>query len=122
MLAKPMLSQIVNDDALTRGLGDPEARMLVEWLVDQAESLSTLPCSEETLAASVTGLCRRARPLVHFVRLWCYAHNRRGAFQLAAVERFGWPLPTAYADPCELMHNILTWEGEELRRRTRNAA
>jgi hypothetical protein len=122
MLAKPMLSQIVNDEALTRGLGDPEARMLVEWLVDQAEGLSTLEYSEETLAARVTGLCRRARTLVHFVRLWCYAHNRRGAFQLAAVERFGWPLPTTYTDPCELMQIILTWEEEDLRRQIRTSA
>ena len=31
MLTKPLLSHILDNDLLTRGLGDPEARMLVEW-------------------------------------------------------------------------------------------
>ena len=28
-----LLSRILDDEALTRGLGDAEARLLVEWLV-----------------------------------------------------------------------------------------
>ena len=35
MLAKPLINIILSNDALTRGLADPEARMLVEWVVDQ---------------------------------------------------------------------------------------
>ena len=40
MLAKRLLSHILDNEALTRGLGDPEARLLVEWLVEQAERLA----------------------------------------------------------------------------------
>src|SRR5206468_447579 len=32
MLTKPFLKEVLDNDALTRGLGDPEARVLVEWL------------------------------------------------------------------------------------------
>ncbi|MBV9124983.1 MAG: hypothetical protein JO112_16640, partial [Planctomycetes bacterium] len=40
-LSKPFWSPILQDDALTRGLGDPEARVLVEWLVEQVERLAS---------------------------------------------------------------------------------
>src|SRR5438132_8189550 len=39
MQANPLLHHILDDDALTRCLGDAEARVLVEWLVEQAELL-----------------------------------------------------------------------------------
>ena len=114
MLAKQMLSQIVNDDALTRGLGDSEARLLVEWLVDQAEKLSEPAATEESLQHQVAKLCRRARAIVHFVRLWNQDNDQGAAFQLAAVERFGWPLPTEVLDPYELLQEILIWEERSL--------
>ena len=114
MLAKPVLSQIVDDGALTRGLGDPEARMLVEWLVEQAECLAGMTGSGEELELLVGRLCRRSRAVSRFVRLWCHEGGRPAACQLAAVERFGWPLPTAAMDPCELMQQALTWEAQEL--------
>jgi hypothetical protein len=115
MLAKPLLSHILDDDALTRGLGDPEARVLVEWLVEQADGLAAAADSEETIGRQVRRLCRRARSLGCFVRLWCYEGTRGAAVQLAAVERFGWPLPTTRTpDPCELMQGILVWEADNL--------
>src|SRR5260370_19047862 len=46
MLTKPLLSYILDNELLTRGLGDPEARMLVEWLVDQAERIAAAAPSE----------------------------------------------------------------------------
>ena len=39
-LTKPLLSPILDNDLLTRGLGDPEARMLVEW--STTESFKTV--------------------------------------------------------------------------------
>ncbi len=116
MPAIGVLSQIVDNEALTRGLADPEARMLVEWLVEQAERLAERAPSEEALAAEVARLCRRARALGRFVRLWCHEGARRAACQLAATERFAWELPTTRTvDPCELMQGILFVEGEALR-------
>ena len=61
-------------------------------------------------AAVVEGLCRRGRAIARFVYLWCYQNAPGAAGQLAAVERFAWPLPTRQADPCELMQHILRWE------------
>ena len=108
MLAKPLLNPILNNEALTRGLGDMEARVLVEWLVEQAERAAALARREPE--AEVARLCRRARSIGRFVQLWCQRGERGAAQQFAAAERFNWPLPTAAVDPCDLMHDILAWE------------
>jgi hypothetical protein len=110
MRVKELLNHILDNDALTRGLGDPEARILVEWLVDQAERLAGGVGTESAGIAEVQRLCRRARGISQFVKLWCHGRERGAAVQLAAAERFTWPLPTRADDPCELMHSILTWE------------
>jgi hypothetical protein len=109
-----LLGRILGDEALTRGLGDAEARVLVEWLVEQAEDLEEGTADAD---AEVHRLCRRARALSRFVWLWCARRDRGAATQLAAVERFGWPLPDdADADACDLMQTIVVWEGESRRR------
>lgn len=113
MLAKSILSHILDDDALTRGLADPEARILVEWLVERAEHLAETSPSEGASRAQVRRLCARARALSRFVTLWCYHEAWGAAGQLAAVERFAWPLPAAAEDPCELMQTILDWEASQ---------
>jgi hypothetical protein len=114
MLAKPLLSQILDDDALTRGLRDPEARILVEWLVERTEKLAEFVECETTARLEVRRLCRRARAIGRFVGLWCWHRERGAASQLAAAERFTWPLPTTAEDPCELMQFILHWEARQL--------
>ena len=103
MPAIGVLSQIVDNEALTRGLADPEARMLVEWLVEQAERAGDAP-------AALDRLCRQVRAIARFVCLWCHQRDRRSALQLAGAERFGWPLPTRRVDPYELVQEILAWE------------
>ena len=111
MLAKPLLNIIVSNEALMRGLADPEARMLVEWVVDQAER--RLTDDDDDVRDRIEALVRRARSLGRFVALWCHSRERGAACQLAAAERFGWPLPTHWdVDPCELMHGILVAEHE----------
>jgi len=111
-LLKPILTHILDNDALTRGLGDPEARMLIEWLVDRAEQLAKQAESAELADQKVYGLCRRGRAIGRFVGLWCHAHSPGPAGQLAAAERFTWPLPVNTDDPCEIMHSILSWEAD----------
>lgn len=114
MLGKPLLSHILDNEALTRGLGDPEARMLVEWLVDEAERLADVLASEAVTWTEVKQLCLRARAISRFVCLWCHQAAHGPAVQLAATERFAWPLPATATDPYELMQSILTWETKEL--------
>ena len=109
MPAGPLLRHILDDDALTRRLGDPEARVLVEWLVEQAEQLADTRRPDEA-DSEVRRLCRRGRALAHFVRLWCLDGSPGAAAQLAASERFPWPLPAGAVDPCELMQAIVAWE------------
>src|SRR5262249_51504565 len=87
MLVKPLLAPILDNEALTRGLGDPEARILVEWLVDRAERLAEERESEERIQREVDRLCRRARALGRFVSLWCQDCDYSAATQLAATER-----------------------------------
>lgn len=110
MLAKSQLSQILDNEALTRSLADPEARILVEWLVDRAERLAGDGSMASGATEMITRLCSRARAIGRFVGLWCHQNAPGPAYQLAAVERFAWPLPTEPLDPCELMQAILDWE------------
>src|SRR5262245_36940501 len=90
MRAKPLLSHILGDDALTRGLGDEEARVLVEWLVERAERLAEESATENLAWIELKKLCLRARAIGRFVALWCHQRIRGAAVQLAATERFTW--------------------------------
>jgi hypothetical protein len=110
MQVKPLLRPILRNEGLTRGLSDPEARMLVEWLVDQTEQQARVETDEKAARVWVERLCRRARSISRFVGLWCHARERGAAVQLAGAERVTWPLPTRSVDPCELMQTILTCE------------
>jgi hypothetical protein len=110
MLSKPLLNRIARDESLVRGLADPEARVLIEWLVDRADLLGD--CADESHPVAVQHLCLRARAISRFVYLWCHERSPGPAIQLAAVERFRWPLPTDSIDPCLLMEEILGWEDE----------
>src|SRR5438874_2853993 len=103
----PLVRTIVRDESLTRGLGDVEARMLVEWVVDWAELLAGAARTDADAAELLARLCRRGKAIGHFVHLWDDPRTRGAAAQLAAVERFAWPLPAARVDPPDLMHDIL---------------
>src|SRR3954466_9163369 len=83
-LMQALLRPILADDALTRHLGDAEARLLVEWLVERAEGLE----SDAEGPAKVKALCRRARAISLFVGLWCYRGQPGAAAQLANTVRF----------------------------------
>ena len=108
MQSTPLVRHILRDEAVTRGLGDVEARMIVEWLADRAEQAAiTLP-TEAAAWAVVRVQCRRARVIAAFVRLWTTG-QRGTALQLAGAERLYWPLPVGDVDPGELMEGILAW-------------
>jgi hypothetical protein len=110
MLTKDLLNPILSNEALTRGLGDAEARMLVEWLVEEADRRAALTDDGDAQGQVVLALCRWARAISRFVYLWCHAGLPGPAIQLAASERFGWPLPATWLEPDELMEHILDWE------------
>jgi hypothetical protein len=118
MPSNPLLAHILGDERLTRGLGDAEARVLVEWLVERAEHLACAAPAAQA-AAEVGRLCLRGRAIARFVTLWGLPRARGAAGQLAAAERFHWPLPGGAVDPCELMQGILRWETQDLDRRAR---
>lgn len=103
-MERTMLTSILHDDHLTRGLDDPEARMLVEWLCERAVD-----------ACDNAKLRQRGRLIARFVMLWCYEASPGAALQLAATERLAWPLPTGVSDPCDLMASILAWENTAVR-------
>jgi hypothetical protein len=112
MLSRALLRPILEDDSLTRGLGDAEARVLVEWLVERMESRYATSSVERT-REELTFWCRRARAIGRFVTLWCYQNDHGAACQLAATERFPWPFPPTDADACDLMIDILAWEKDQ---------
>ena len=106
----PLIRGIVRDDGLTRGLGDEEARVLVEWVVTWAELLSAAAPDDAQAAELVGRLGRRAQAAGRFVQLWADPRTRAAAGQLAATERFACPLPAGRADPADLMQAVLGWE------------
>jgi len=109
MPVRELLRPVLDDEALTRGLGDEEARLVVDWLADRAERVVAAHGDTEA-AAALAPLFRRARTACRFVRLWCYDGAPGAAIQLVGAERFDWPLPTKPTDACEIMHQILTFE------------
>jgi hypothetical protein len=111
MLARSVLTPILDDEALTRHLGDAEARVLVEWLADQAEELGErLPA--EQVEVEVARLVRRGRTMARFVRLWCLESSPGAAAQLAASERLDWPLPGGPVEAWLLMNRLTAWENQ----------
>ena len=114
MLSTSLLRPILDDESLTRGLGDEEARVLVEWLVERMETCHAEMGSEERTRQELTYWCRRARAIARFVILWCHHHDHGAACQLAATERFPWPFPPMDADACDLMVDILAWERDQV--------
>jgi hypothetical protein len=108
----PLIRSVARDENLTLGLGDEEARMLVEWVVSWAElfvgTAKTVPDAQELVAR----LSRRGRAIGRFVKLWCEPQGRGAATQLFAAERFAWPLPNRPCEPADLMHHILAWENQ----------
>ncbi|MDB5309909.1 MAG: hypothetical protein JWO38_4111 [Gemmataceae bacterium] len=112
MSCDPLLRHVLRDEGLTRGLGDIEARMLVEWVTDWTELLAEAARTDADAWSCVRRLCRRGRAISRFVQLWNEPYDRGAASQLAAAERFTWPLPCGEMDPPDLMHHILTWENQ----------
>jgi hypothetical protein len=113
MPVSSLLNRVLDDEAITRGLGDAEARVLVEWLVERTERLEDAD-GDWDAEIEVQRLCRRARAVSRFVQLWCHQRDRGAALQLAAVERFGWPLPEEIdVDAYDLMQAIVQWEEEQ---------
>ncbi len=87
---------------------------MVEWLVDWAELLGEEAESEASAWNGLRMVCRRARGIGRFVALWSRECSRGAAGQLAAAERFAWPLPITDEDPTELMLRILAWEDRQI--------
>ena len=105
------MSRVLDDEGLTDGLNDPEARLLIEWLVAEVEHIADELRSEPAAWREVEDLCRRIRGIRRFVSLWCHRQDHGAAAQLVAAERFAWPLPPAdELDPCHIMEEILNWE------------
>ena len=110
MLDRAFLRPILDDDALTRGLGDEEARIMVEWLVERAENLAASSLADQIRRDRLSRLCRRAKSVGRFVRLWCYEEEHGAAVQLAGTEAIDWPLPKGPEDAPDLMTRLLRCE------------
>lgn len=110
MCTRTLLNPILNDDHVTRGLEDDEARLLIEWLVEQVETKFRDEALSHDALRQVRRLCHRARAIARFVALWCHEQAFGPALQLAATERFAWPLPIEAMDAWDLLSDILAWE------------
>jgi hypothetical protein len=113
MQSTPLVRHILRDEAVTRGLGDVEARMIVEWLAGRAEQVALTSMNEADGWNRVHRLCKRARTIASFVRLWAMPGCRGAALQLVGAERLHWPLPSGDIEPGELMEGILAWVDQQ---------
>lgn len=113
MLDRAFLRPILDDESLTRGLGDEEARLLVDWLVERAENLAASSLAETTRKNCLSIVCRRGRIVGRFVRLW--SEGQFGsAVQLAGAENVNWRLPSGPEEPAELMNRLLSFEEQRM--------
>lgn len=108
MLARPFLDPILCDDRLTDPLGDSEASLLIEFLVEEAERLEGRRV--DVVQSQIAHLCRRGRVMARVVRLWCHDRDRPGAIQLAATEGFAEALPSRPVDGTRLMERLIARE------------
>ncbi|MFQ3650786.1 MAG: hypothetical protein SNJ75_10665 [Gemmataceae bacterium] len=108
MLARAFLNPILFDERLTAALGDAEACLLVNFLVDQAERLDGLQ-PEEAVWKAIAHLCQRGRVLGRVVQLW---HDQQclAATQLAASEGLAEALPSRRLDSCRLLERMIALE------------
>ena len=106
----PLIRALARDESLTQGLGDIEARMLIDWAAGWAELLARAAPDGDKAAHLVARVRRRAGTVGRFVQLWSRPRTRAAACQLAAAERVTWPLPAGRVDPADLMHAVLSWE------------
>ena len=112
MLVRSVLNLIMGDESLTRRLRDSEARLIIEWLVEEAERAEAECPDEKVLVPVVKRLCQRARSIGRFLDLWFGQPSRSSACQLWAAERFAWPMPEAEEDPYSALRAILCWESD----------
>ena len=77
---RALLNLILEDEALTRGLGDEEARLLIEWLAHWAEQLA----NRADAIDRIQELRCRGRAIRQFVELWSHRYAHGAALQLAA--------------------------------------
>ncbi len=109
MQSTPLVRHILREESVTRGLGDVEARMIVDWLADRAERIADEAPTEAAAWAILRATCRKARAISCFIRLWFEPDSRGAAIQMAAAERAPWPFPSSDMDPGEAMGEILAW-------------
>jgi len=113
---KSLIDRVLDDEAITAGLEDPEARLLVEWLAEQTEYIARSATSPQQAKEWVERLCHYARALRQFLILWCYDRNPGSAAQLAATQKFAWPLPSAEEENAlRILQQILLWHAKNVR-------
>lgn len=108
--AKRLVDRVLDDEGLTDGLGDDEARVLVDWLVLQVEAAAASQ-SEENASAACDDLRRRARVIRRIALDLCES----GDIESAKARKPQWAdrvdrLPTS--DPVAIIRQLLAWEQE----------
>jgi len=105
-----LIRGLLREERFTQGLDDSEGRMLAEWVVEWAELLGMTAKSPQEAEELLQRLSRRGQAIGRFVQLWTQPQTRGSAAQLAATERFAWPLPTPGLPPGDVLRQILSWE------------
>ncbi|MBL8822991.1 MAG: hypothetical protein JNJ77_10420 [Planctomycetia bacterium] len=116
MMTTECIQRVMHDERITYGLADPEARVLVEWLVNKAESIPESDLREEDMQCAWELCYRRAKVLRQVVSLWCYRGRPEAAIQLAASEGMSEFLPDASVEePVDIMLTLMKQEPYYLR-------
>jgi hypothetical protein len=116
MLVDACIDQVMGDSRLTYGLEDPEARLLIEWLVDKAEHLPEMGLRETEQDVTWQLYYRRAKVLRKCVQLWCYRGRPEAAIQLAASEGLAEFLPNSSVEEgVEVMSSLMRGEVAKIR-------
>ena len=107
-----LVGRILEDEGLRGDLADDAAEPLIDWLVQQAETVISQSKSQAAARKQIDTLCERGRLIAQFVTQ--AKDDPAAAAVLAKAEHLPWPVTSEEtADEVKLMCKVLEGESKK---------
>lgn len=111
MNIKKHIERVLDDEGLTSGLADPEAKVLMDWLVHNLEAKLPRTKSDAAARELTKTEAARARRLAAIIDKICYNDDRAAAERLWNAAGRTQALNTLpAADPVAVARQLIQWE------------
>lgn len=113
MDATPFIDRILDDEGITGGLKDAEAKVLVDWLIASLKQ-RIRAVSDESKAEEISRtLRRRARRIAKITELLCEQHDTHSASEIWKESGSKHSLDELeLRDPTGVVKRLIQWETE----------